>query len=151
MTKSTDAALLTLASSPWMDSTRKGLQNSLSGTAPYVSSLCLPDITTLDKISQAFPPPYLHTISKRAIGTYMVCFMHFSFQPIFHKPSIRSPTHFCLAAANSSLTLKLGPPISLISLELYQCLLHLIWESHPLFLWILPLSLGTTTQVMIIG
>jgi len=32
---------------------RKGLQDSLSGTAPHVSTICLPDITTHDQISQA--------------------------------------------------------------------------------------------------
>ena len=46
-----------LASSIWTDSTRYmtiGLQDSLSGTAPCMSTLSLPDVTTRDQISQAF-------------------------------------------------------------------------------------------------
>jgi len=32
-----------------------GLQDSSSGTTPRVSTFCLPDVTTCDQISQAFP------------------------------------------------------------------------------------------------
>ena len=42
-----------LASSPQINSTRKNFKTS-SGTAPCVFTLCLPDITACDQISQAF-------------------------------------------------------------------------------------------------
>jgi len=34
---------------------KKGLRDSSSGTAPRVSTFCLPDVTARDEISQAFP------------------------------------------------------------------------------------------------
>jgi len=37
------------------------------GTAPCVSIFHLPDVTARDEISQAFPPPYLHTVSDQIL------------------------------------------------------------------------------------
>ena len=39
---------------------KKGLQNSLWGTAPCVSTLCLLDVTACDQISQASPSIFVH-------------------------------------------------------------------------------------------
>jgi len=49
-----DAALLTLWS-PALKLIVKELQDSLSDTTPQVSTLCVPDITAHEHISQAFP------------------------------------------------------------------------------------------------
>jgi len=52
MTNGVDTALLTL----WSPALRLILLQALSsGTTPGVSTLCLPDVTACDQISQAFP------------------------------------------------------------------------------------------------
>jgi len=70
----------------------------------------------------------------------MVCFMHLvSNQFSTNHPSGAPPTSALHAAANS---LKLGPPNSLTSLELHQCLFHLVIMEVPPTLLMDSLSLS---------
>ena len=76
-----------------------------------------------------------------AILTCMVCFMHFGFQLIFHKQSIRSPTHFCSrrAAANSLLSHLAEANSHFVGASPTFLPFHM--EAPPThFLWILSLS-----------
>jgi len=60
-----DTALLTLWPPALGPIVQESLRDSSSGTAPRVSTFCLPDVTTRDV--PGLPPPYLHTVSDQIL------------------------------------------------------------------------------------